>query len=573
LIELNVACLSGLAGTPQARFRLRNVGGDMLSPGTITLDAPGELPLTASFLLLAGENTDYISAGGTNVLVAYRTLTISQVTLGVNGTCLRGSPATPTAAPILATSTPVPASASTATLTVVPTGVAAPAQPTATPAAVPVFPNASLAASEVPDQVVSIVQPTQRATQRPLIEMVSVLPRLGATCDDMSVIDSAECSPQSVTFPRITWAPITLGEVACPDWLVYHTNMTGDWEIFRQGELPNGIQSDANLSRGIGSRVNDLMPALSYDRGWIAFVSNRDGNPEIYISAVQIPLIQRVTYTPGAVELDPVWSPINGQIVYESNRDGNWNLYLFDTATGAAKRLTDATGSEVNAAWSPDGQHVAFQTDRDGLWQIYEIDMTTGQQRRLSDGGGSDYGPHYSNDGRHIVFQSLRAGTDSGIYLMNADGSDVTRISDPAGNALNPAWSPDDRLIAYQSNLDGDDDIYVYQVSSKLTRHLTDNTIRDYAPTWECNAPLIVFTSNITGDANLFSAPALPIEAPAILVERQAAQLTFDPASDQYPLSSPREEDASREGHFLDMLRPGLSYSQAVPLGLRRSTP
>jgi hypothetical protein len=42
----------------------------------------------------------------------------------------------------------------------------------------------------------------------------------------------------------------------------------------------------------------------------------------------------------------------------------------------------------------------------------------------------------------------------------------------------------------------------------------------------------------------------LPIEASAINVEAEASQLTFDPESDQYPLDSPSEENASRQESF-----------------------
>jgi hypothetical protein len=61
---------------------------------------------------------------------------------------------------------------------------------------------------------------------------------------------------------------------------------------------------------------------------------------------------------------------------------------------------------------------------------------------------------------------------------------------------------------------------------------------------------VIVFTSDVTQDSNLFSAPALPITEGAIVVEDEATQLTTFPESDQYPLDSPAEENASRQESF-----------------------
>src|SRR5207244_651986 len=108
-------------------------------------------------------------------------------------------------------------------------------------------------------------------------------------------------------------------------------------------------------------------------------------------------------------------------------------------------------------------------------------------------------------------FRSMRNSPTSAIYVMNADGKNVTRISDPNGNALNAAISPDNNLVAYQSTLDGDNDIYVYDLQSGGTRKLTDNSVSDYAPTWVCKGSVLVFTSNITGDSNLFSTAVLPM--------------------------------------------------------------
>jgi Tol biopolymer transport system component len=149
-----------------------------------------------------------------------------------------------------------------------------------------------------------------------------------------------------------------------------------------------------------------------------------------------------------------------------------------------------------------------------------------------------------------IAFRSFRDGENSVVYVMNTDGTDVRPVSDPAGYALNQVWSPDSSLIAYDSNVDGDDDLYVYELATDQTRHFTDNGIADYAPTWYCESPILIFTSEIEGDSNIYEASALPIDAPAIDVEVEASQLTTLTSADQYPERSPNEENASREEQF-----------------------
>lgn len=131
---------------------------------------------------------------------------------------------------------------------------------------------------------------------------------------------------------------------------------------------------------------------------------------------------------------------------------------------------------------------------------------------------------------------------------MNVDGSDVQLISDPAGRATLPVWAPDDSLLAYQSDLNGQLDIYVYEFSSGQTRRVTENAAPNYAPTWYCDAPQLILTSDVTGDANLFTTPALPIDAaPVTLINGDGVQLTTNELADQHPQNVPSEEDASRE--------------------------
>jgi Tol biopolymer transport system component len=108
-------------------------------------------------------------------------------------------------------------------------------------------------------------------------------------------------------------------------------------------------------------------------------------------------------------------------------------------------------------------------------------------------------------------------------------------VSDLAGNASDPVWSNDDQRIAYESDLDGDRDIYVYEISSGLTRLMTDNGVADYAPTWICNSSTVVFVSEIAGDANIYDADSSPIDGPP----PAPTQRTFDPAQDQAPANLP----------------------------------
>ena len=112
----------------------------------------------------------------------------------------------------------------------------------------------------------------------------------------------------------------------------------------------------------------------------------------------------------------------------------------------------------------------------------------------ITNKSGDDHGPAWSPDGRQIVFASGRS-DDAEIYVMNADGSDVTQLTHNSTEDIDPAWSPDGRQIAFVSFLDGDDQILVMNADGSDITQLTHNSTRDSNPAWSPDGRRIAFTS------------------------------------------------------------------------------
>src|SRR5450432_2605855 len=348
---------------------------------------------------------------------------------------------------------------------------------------------------------------------------------------------------------KVAWKPINVKPGACVDSILYHTNLTGSWDIFRLGPVPGKPNASPNVSKGSGPDVVDLSPSRSPDGQWVAFSSNRDGNWEIYVAAIDGSMVQRVTYNTTAADLSPMWSPDGKFITYETTRYGSRDIMEVSVATREETRLTTSPANDVNPYWSPDSKSLLYQSDAKGLWQIFQLDVTTKKSTLISDGTGNDHNPQYSPDGKQIAFRSYRAGDNSVVYAMNADGSSPHAISDPKANAANQVWSPDSTLLAYQTEMNAKLNIYVTDMTTMTTRKVTDDTTQNYAPTWSCASSMLVYTSDNQGYSNIFETAALPLNADPI-TPAQATQLTSDKAADQYPLNSPSVEDASHRGRI-----------------------
>lgn len=95
----------------------------------------------------------------------------------------------------------------------------------------------------------------------------------------------------------------------------------------------------------------------------------------------------------------------------------------------------------LEPAWSPDGTRIAFGSDHEGFRGIYVMDADGSNIQRLSDTRAGENCPEWSPDGTKLVFASWRDG-DGEIYIMDADGGNLQKLTDNGFEEEFPAWRP-----------------------------------------------------------------------------------------------------------------------------------
>ena len=107
-----------------------------------------------------------------------------------------------------------------------------------------------------------------------------------------------------------------------------------------------------------------------------------------------------------------------------------------------------------------------------------------------------------------IAFISDRDGTKE-IYLMNADGSSQTQVTNNNSINLGLDWSNDGKHLVFCSNLDGNFEIYVMDVSDITTAsfsepvRITHNTVMDLSPTYSPDGLNLAFDSQCNGNPSI----------------------------------------------------------------------
>ena len=180
----------------------------------------------------------------------------------------------------------------------------------------------------------------------------------------------------------------------------------------------------------------------------------------------------------------------NGKIAFVSDRDGNNEIYVMDADGGNQKQLTNnlPDTSNTEPAWSPDGAKIVFVSQRDDDSQIYVMNADGSNRTRLTNNSTFNTEPDWSPDGSMIVFNF------SGfIAVMNADGSGQTAIR---AGGFHPVWSPDGTKIAFAC--EGDvfsQDICVTNANGSDLKNLTKGQVLDfnYDPAWSPDGAKILF--------------------------------------------------------------------------------
>ena len=255
-------------------------------------------------------------------------------------------------------------------------------------------------------------------------------------------------------------------------------------------------------------------------QAWIAFVSHRDGNPEIYVMEADGGNPQNLTNNPDK-DWTPSWSPDGKRIAFTSERDGNREIYVMEADGGNPQNLTKNPNNDASPSWSPDGKRIAFVSDRDKkvknfvpTFEIYVMDADGGNPQNLTNNGSHDQNPSWSPDGKRIVFSSERdghfigeAGITSEIYVMEADGGNQQRLTENRKNDWDPAWSPDGERIAFASDRKGDlenFEIYVMEADGGNQQKLTNNRDYDWDPSWSPDSKRIAFMSDRNGSTDIY---------------------------------------------------------------------
>ena len=145
--------------------------------------------------------------------------------------------------------------------------------------------------------------------------------------------------------------------------------------------------------KGAKKTIRNLQPSWAADGHKIAFVTNRDGKPEIYLMYKNGSHQKNLTNN-AALDMGVSWSHNGDKLAFVSNRDSGKDIYIMNTQNGELRKLTNRGDLLMSPpAWSPDDTKLVFASGTHRDADLHTVDIKSETLQRLTKNPTIDAAP------------------------------------------------------------------------------------------------------------------------------------------------------------------------------------
>ncbi len=214
--------------------------------------------------------------------------------------------------------------------------------------------------------------------------------------------------------------------------------------IYVNGERDQAMKHWVNASRQITDF--DIAPdgkrAVFAARGEVFTVPAKDGS------------IRNLTNSPGVREQKVAWSPNGKWIAYISDRTGEDEIYITpQDGLGVEEEITSGhKGFMFQPAWSPDSSKIAW-ADKD--LKLWYVDIKEKKPVEVDRGKFFEIQNYaWSPDSKWLAYDKNLDTGYSVVYLYSLSDKKITAVTSPLNNSYGEVFDPEKRYLYFLSDRD-----------------------------------------------------------------------------------------------------------------------
>ena len=145
---------------------------------------------------------------------------------------------------------------------------------------------------------------------------------------------------------------------------------------------------------------------------------------------------------------DVSYSPDGKLLAFVSDKSGREEIYVTQPdGAGEPKKVTDIDALKSSTIWSPDSKSIAFTTSEGKLCTV------TSEGNDFKELATSKYGnigrPSWSPDGKWLAFSKPDVSRSSDVYLIPAAGGEPSKVTFDSLSEMNPHFSADSKKLYF----------------------------------------------------------------------------------------------------------------------------
>ncbi|HEV3201880.1 MAG TPA: S41 family peptidase [Bryobacteraceae bacterium] len=228
--------------------------------------------------------------------------------------------------------------------------------------------------------------------------------------------------------------------------IVYEDNF-GIWKLDAASGKSTEIRVD--VKSDLKDNKTELVTINNEVEGFHISPSNKRAAIAVHGEIFTIPTdrgeIQRVSETPWK-EQNPRWSPNGKWIAYVSDRTGREEIFISDELGKNLKKLSDADCDKQAIAWAADSKSLLWAgTDH----KLRRVDIDSGKEEVLATSDAGNIGePQFSPDGKWISYSKPDKQLRVHVWVKElATGQEQMISSDQFMTSRGAKWTPDGKKL------------------------------------------------------------------------------------------------------------------------------